>query len=240
LDLYYSRDDLEYSTQAGAAWLDKERAEHEAGLWDTAYRWQASLLNAGSLLDVGAGAGWFIRWWRTNVGAAYGVEPSQTCRKVGPPMLSTFEQAESVLTDVPLANLRLSLVLEHVYDPEAFLKRYAGLLQPGGRVLAIVPNEFNPLQVRAARRRGDWFIDGRHLNYFTGDSLVALFGRCGLRVVFVGATMPTEWWPVRWGPRFHLGRLRFEKMVGPVAFKLYANLYHQWGIGRELVMVGIK
>jgi SAM-dependent methyltransferase len=238
---YYSDYDAEYSTPDGAAWLDKEKAEHEADLWDSAYRWQALLLNYGSLLDVGAGAGWFVRWWDKNVcPAAYGVEPSKICRTIGPPMLSTFEQAQKVLTDVPLANIRLSLVLEHVLDPETLLRQYVELLRPGGRVMAIVPNEFNPLQMRVARKRGDWFVDGRHINYFTGPTLAKLFNRVGLRVRYLGATHPTEWWPIRWGPQFHRGRLRFERLVGPRIFGLYTRLYHSREWGREIVMVGEK
>jgi len=238
---HYAEYDAEYSTPDGAAWLDKEKAEHEDGLWNSAYRWQASLLNEGALLDVGAGAGWFVRWWDKNVcPAAYGVEPSKICRDIGPSMLSTFEQAQNVLADVPLANIRLSLVLEHILDPETLLRQYVELLRPGGRVMVIVPNEFNPLQMRAARKRGDWFVSRKHINYFTGPTLAKLFNRVGLRVRYLGATCPTEFWPVRRGSQFHRGRLRFEKLVGPVAFRWYTRLYHSRGWGREIVIVGEK
>lgn len=147
-------------------------------------------------------------------------------------------------------NIRLSFLLEHLPQPGAFLREHLGW--PGLRVdkvMVVVPNELNPLQQRLRKRIGyDWFVDSTHCNYFTSAGLCNLFERAGLRAVSKQATFPLELLALSGaykyvgndavGQQAHLFRLRFEKALGPLAFKLYTLLYRRLGWGRELMFVG--
>jgi SAM-dependent methyltransferase len=73
-------------------------------------------------------------------------------------------------------------VLEHCVDPLLALRNAAELLTPGGLLFIEVPNN----EAIAARRSGTcWFhFDaGRHLNFFTPDSLATAVQRVGLAPV---------------------------------------------------------
>jgi 2-polyprenyl-3-methyl-5-hydroxy-6-metoxy-1,4-benzoquinol methylase len=63
-------------------------------------------------------------------------------------------------------------VLEHVPNPESFLRQAASVLKPGGLCFVLVPN----LQSLAARLLGPRYryIYPQHLNYFSADSLERL------------------------------------------------------------------
>jgi hypothetical protein len=69
-------------------------------------------------------------------------------------------------------------VLEHVYEPERFIKRIVELLRPGGRLIALVTN-FNSVQGRY------FHLDDypRHLTYFTKRSLRHICKEHGLKII---------------------------------------------------------
>jgi SAM-dependent methyltransferase len=70
-------------------------------------------------------------------------------------------------------------VLEHCVDPLRALRNTAELLAPGGLLFVEVPNN----EAIVARRSGTcWFFfdAGRHVNFFSPDSLAALARRVGL------------------------------------------------------------
>jgi len=243
VDRYYADDDREYSMASACTWMQSQNVAHRRGLWATRYRFERDLIMAESpLLDVGAGLGHFVAWWNANVGMAYGLEPSATARR------SAASPLVVSLADLPATfrTLRFCLVLEHLHDPVRVLKEYVQLLQPGGRVVVIVPNEFNPLQQRLRTRLGNWFVDPRHLNYFTPVSLRRLLQCVGLTVKTEAVTFPTELWRLcgcnseRSGGWCHWLRLQSETIIGPRLFRWYQYLYNRYGWGREIIMVAVN
>jgi len=74
-------------------------------------------------------------------------------------------------------------VLEHVLDPLAMLKRAAGFLAPGGKMLICVPNA-DSLAVKILHEKAPVFGLG-HLQIFSADTLNRLFARAeiGLKSV---------------------------------------------------------
>jgi 2-polyprenyl-3-methyl-5-hydroxy-6-metoxy-1,4-benzoquinol methylase len=77
-------------------------------------------------------------------------------------------------------------VLEHLPEPAAFVRRAAEILQPGGRVFALVPN-LRSLAVRVLGARYRYILN-QHVNYFTADTLASLLTRQGLEVVEAGGS----------------------------------------------------
>jgi len=74
-------------------------------------------------------------------------------------------------------------VLEHVYEPRAYARRIASVLDAGGRFLGVVTN-FNSIHARWLR--ADDFP--RHLTMFTKSSLGALLREAGLQPGACGRT----------------------------------------------------
>ena len=69
----------------------------------------------------------------------------------------------------PFDAISLSMVLEHVRDPIGLIEEARSLLVPGGLLLLISPNDFNPLQMTLWKKLGfqPWWVNPKHhLNYF--------------------------------------------------------------------------
>ena len=102
-----------------------------------------------------------------------------------------------------------SEVLEHVEDPEAFLRELRGLLGPKSRLLLTVPNGWGPFELAtfvetlvwlsglmgALRILKGWFAERRvdpfgkdtlavspHIHFYSWKQLMAMFARSGLRM----------------------------------------------------------
>jgi SAM-dependent methyltransferase len=86
-------------------------------------------------------------------------------------------------------------VLEHLTDPREMLEIVHGILQPGGVLSLIVPNDFNPFQEVLWRDLGYtpwWVAPPHHLNYFDHRSLGGLLTSCGFEIVDSTSTFPID------------------------------------------------
>mgnify|MGYP001572792319 CR=1 FL=1 len=237
-----------------------DASHHHQGLWDALYRWESSrlALHLGPctrLIDLGAGTGWFVKWWADNVGRAVGVEPSPVARSHSPVparLFPTLEESSRKFAEGNPVYLRARLVLEHLVDPVGFLREAVGIPQQVKGIIITVPSDFNPLQERIIRRDGvgHWFIDKTHINYFDQRGLDGVLREAGFEAVWWGATAPLEVFQLwlghkyigddRIGQRVHLTRLKFEKATNRLAFRLYGLLFNRLGWGREIICVAKK
>lgn len=245
----YYDNDLFYATHSPPDWLQKELSEYQRGVWFPFYDYLAGLIAPGKrVIDIGCGAGWLIGYLHQKYGYnVYGIEPSEAARQISPFRQFLYKDV-SQLAGIR-GNVILSLTLEHITNPLEFLKRDV-VPRLNGRLIVVVPNEFNPLQRRINRgKHTDWFVAPVHINYFTGMSLKALLHQAGLKVVDVGATFPMELFILfgldyrgddKLGRECHRARLTFDRLFGPMAYWLYRRFYRQWGWGRELIMVAEK
>ena len=147
----------------------------------------------GTLLEIGAAFGTFCEALRD---AAYfervvAVEPTpdlaETCRAKG---FETYQQTIERLSfpsegaDVVVA----FEVIEHLFDPGAFMKQAARFLRPGGLLVCSCPNglALGTLTLGVEAR----VVDHEHLNYTNPRSIVKLLERCDLECLVV--TTPGE------------------------------------------------
>lgn len=243
LDAYYAEDKF-YTTFSPNGWLDKEFKEHSQGLWDTYYEYKLSLLGLykpnQTLLDVGCGAGWFVQYASNHQVNAIGYEPSWSARDI-----TRNPLIKSVRPEQQFDAIHMALVLEHVADPFDFVAKWTNQLRHSGRMCIVVPHDFSPLQDELETYH---FISKVHINYFQPEGLRHVMNMAGLRVIHESATFPMELFQIsrllpyigndKNGLKAHMLRLRFEKLFGVRAFRLYEKLYKKWGWGRELVFVG--
>jgi SAM-dependent methyltransferase len=141
--------------------------------------------SSGTLLDVGCGAGFFLREAAKGGFTAQGVEFSREAVEFG-----TKEEGVHI-TEGELQNTRfpdrsfdvvtLWHVLEHLSRPVKALEKIRTLLKPGGILIIAVPN-FDSLQARLFRGRWYHLEVPRHLYHFTPDGLRRLLDAGGFDV----------------------------------------------------------
>lgn len=209
------------------------------------------------LLDVGCGGGLFLEAARAAGWQVLGVEPGRAavehCRSKGLDVLQdTFDGAAPGLP-APFDVVHMRNVLEHVPDPSAMIARAAGLLAPGGLLVAIVPNDYNPIQKALRDHEGYrpwWVAVKHHLNYFDFESLERLATRHGLEPLSRFCSYPIDLFLAMGdnyvetpalGRESHLRRVRMETLFersGLAATRraLYRS-FADAGLGREACII---
>ncbi|MEX2118242.1 MAG: glycosyltransferase [Pirellulales bacterium] len=145
--------------------------------------------------------------------------------------IEALEQLEQEFGD-PFDCIVLGDVLEHLRDPSGLLVRLRGCLQPGGCLLASVPNVRHHTVVRSLLD-GNWtyepagLLDHTHLHFFTRQSVERLFARAGYSISSLGAApAPGEPSPpdLRAGS-VRLGQLSLEGLAPQDAQEFFV---YQW------------
>lgn len=140
------------------------------------------------LVEVGPGFGTFCDEARASgrFGRIVAIEPTpslaETCRRRG------VEVIERPIEQVPLADIRANVlasfeVLEHLYDPKAFVEACARAVLPNGLLVLTCPNAHG-FEVAVLGTVADT-VDTEHLNYFNPRSLAHLVERVGFDVLEV-------------------------------------------------------
>jgi SAM-dependent methyltransferase len=141
---------------------------------------------SGPVLDVGCGGGLFPRLLRARGVAAMGLDSSPEAAAVawhtnGVPVLCG-DLAHAPLAPSTCAGITMFHVLEHLYDPRAYLAAAHALLKPKGRLIVQVPNAAC-WQFRLLGSRWNGVDAPRHLTDFRARDLEALLAAAGFAVV---------------------------------------------------------
>lgn len=147
-----------------------------------------TLGSAATLLDVGAGYGYFRRAADEAALSHEGIEISHYANQVSKELfgfssfegdIGSFAASESKAFDV----ITLWDVIEHVEDPEGTLRLLAGMLAEGGLIFLRTPSiTATERRVFASRYHS---FKPEHLYYFGPNSSTELFERAGFDVVFL-------------------------------------------------------
>ena len=194
---------------AGPAPYARETARSRFGT----HRMLAARVPDGArVLDVGAGEGAFAEELhrRGCKVVALEVDPAraEAARSRG------LEVAVKNLENADLADLGTfdvivcADVLEHLTDPAGALQKLKGILAPGGRILASIPNVAHyGVRLRLLAGRFEYtetgILDRTHLRFFTRKTARRLFEEAGFRVTHESITIapPTSGMPglvARW------------------------------------------
>jgi len=141
---------------------------------------------SGPVLDVGCGGGLFPRMLRELGYPAIGLDSSAEAASVawntnGIPVLCA-DLAHAPLAEASCAGITMFHVLEHLYDPCAYLTSARALLKPNGRLIVQVPNAAC-WQFRLLGARWNGVDAPRHLTDFRARDLEALLGAAGFEVL---------------------------------------------------------
>jgi SAM-dependent methyltransferase len=140
----------------------------------------------GPLLDAGSGGGLFLGMMRERGFRVLGLDISRQAaaiawrRHQAPSVCAVLEAAPFPAGS--LAGLTMFHVLEHLYNPSAYLESAYKLLKPDGRLVVQVPNAAS-WQCRLLGRRWNGMDVPRHLTDFRTSDVVKLMERCGFEVL---------------------------------------------------------
>jgi 2-polyprenyl-3-methyl-5-hydroxy-6-metoxy-1,4-benzoquinol methylase len=144
--------------------------------------------SAGSVLDVGCGGALFGRLLKERGYQTFGLDNSQQAAKVawrqnGVPVV-TGSFASSPFPPASFAVVTMFHVLEHLYDPGAYIEAAWHLLKPGGRLIVQVPNAAS-WQTLVFGEHWNGFDLPRHLINFRASDIQSLVSQKGFKVLRV-------------------------------------------------------
>jgi 2-polyprenyl-3-methyl-5-hydroxy-6-metoxy-1,4-benzoquinol methylase len=146
------------------------------------------------LLEIGCGDGRTLEQMRNRGWAVEGVEFDPECvRQVQARgmVCHNGDVRDLALPDNSYDAIFMGNVIEHVYEPGAFLRECLRILKPGGRIVALTPNA-ESWGHRHFKRDWRGLEPPRHLQIFTPTNLCALaqqagFAECRARTTNRGA-----------------------------------------------------
>lgn len=172
---------------AGGEYLSPEKVESDYAdvRFSRELRIFRNFCPRGAVLDVGCSSGAFLYQLKqrfptdyTILGTDISTAPLQHAAAMGVPVV----KGDFLTQDFPQQFQAVTFwaVIEHLFEPSAFLNKASAILKPGGLCFILVPN-MRSLAVRllGAKYR---YIYSEHLNYFSADTLFRFASR-NLRVV---------------------------------------------------------
>jgi len=191
--------------------------------------------------------------------AVRGLEPSSQAvahsRSVGLDVTQAFLNTETAAQLGRFDVVHMNEVLEHVPDPREVLAVVDALLDPGGLVALMVPNDYSPFQ-RALRDVCGfdpwWVAPPHHVNYFDVESIQRLLAE-RFEVVSVETSFPIDMFLLMGenyvgdddlGRACHAKRKAFETNLAragqtPLKLEIYRALA-KLGVGRDVFVVARK
>ncbi len=143
--------------------------------------------DAISLLDVGAGYGYFSKeaidvGFIDVVALEFDEDACRICKDISgvSPISDSFESFESPRDSFDC--ILMSQVLEHASDIRLWIDRSRSLLTPNGVLVVAVPN-FASFLATALKIKDPFVIPPDHLNYFNGRALSRLVEKSGFEVL---------------------------------------------------------
>ena len=220
----------------------------------------AGLSNGNRFLDVGSGPGLMLQAAYDDGWDSLGIEPNTVAasyaRSNGCQVIEDFLSPDIASSLGTFDAIHNSEVLEHIRQPAEFISLMGSVLNPGGTICIVVPNDFNPLQMAlvASGQQTDWWLaPPYHLNYFTHESLKKLVESCGLEIVLLTSTFPIELFLAmgenyigndQLGSLCHEKRKIMETTLAQAGHQLLIDQLYQkfseMGIGREIVLIARK
>ena len=207
------------------------------------------------ICEVGCGDGALLQRLRDKGHEVTGFEPSEpdfrACRDHGLDVAHAFFTPEA-MAGKPKQDLFILInVLEHVPDPETFLKELAPFLADDtGYVLVLVPNEFSRIQdLLVQQEETPYFLAPPiHLSYFDIAGFESLVRGAGFDPVHRTTDFPMEFFVLSGrdyrgdpeiGKACHAERVAFERNLfkDPSLFWDFYDGLAQAGIGREIISV---
>jgi SAM-dependent methyltransferase len=213
-----------------------------------------------SILDIGSGPGFFLKYFKDNGWKVLGIEPGKAAvdfsKKLGVDVINDSVYNVDNLNLGKFDVIHSNQTFEHLINPKKAIEKLTDMMMNHSLLHVTVANDFNIFQLIAKDFLDIsdwWFIPPEHINYFNVKSLSALFERCNLEIIDLKVTFPIDIFLLmgenyignpKIGKQSHLKRKNFEKaLFDSNNSKLKDELYESFkrlGIGREIEILARK
>jgi SAM-dependent methyltransferase len=240
----------------------QKNADEDKEWWDAMYYDRVTLMLAAnpeqfSILDIGCGVGGFLKQCENDYLYRYGcdisadaVKASLSAYDIMPPYVVLGTVDSPSIKAHKYSAIHCSEVLEHVRDPFATLKSAYNLLEDGGVICVVVPNDYSLEQLELKATHGEYWVSlPHHLNYFNFESIETLMKKAGFDIFCRTTMYPMETYlkagfdytkDPALGRKCHGHRKEFDlSLTSEGRIELYSSLAAR-GVGRECVIIGVK
>lgn len=214
----------------------------------------------GSLLDVGAGEGFFANYFFNKQWETTTLDYSSYAIKNHNPGLEKtliqgdiFNSLNTLIEEERKYSLiNLSNVLEHVINPVELLKQLKSLLRQESLLRISVPNDYSDFQEFLLGKEyttNTWFCPPEHLHYFTFESLSKLLESLDYEVVLSMGEFPIELFLTNHASNYvknkqngksaHKARVEMDNFLFHQGIEKYINYYKasaEIGLSRQVVI----
>ena len=130
----------------------------------------------GTLLDIGAGTGDFLKHAKEENWKVSGVEPNEEAKKLAQEKGINLQESINDLNGKTFDVITMWHVLEHVPDLEETISTLDKLLKPGGTLIIAVPN-FKSFDASYYKEHWAAYDVPRHLWHFSQTSMQKIFSK---------------------------------------------------------------
>ena len=128
----------------------------------------------GSLVDIGAGTGDFLKLAKDNNWDVKGVEPNESAANLAIQKGLEIKDSIDVLVGQKFDVVTLWHVLEHLPDLESTIEKIEALVKPGGILIVAVPN-YKSFDAKFYKNYWAAYDTPRHLWHFSKASMGRIF-----------------------------------------------------------------
>lgn len=229
----------------------------------SAFKQINSKFEGANLLDVGAGEG-FMMSCAVNQGlnvigldfSSYGVakfSPSLSPQLIAGDVFTSLQKLGAEKRKFEFCSA--TNILEHVREPEDFLRLISSLLDEQGLFAVTVPNDFSFIQSLALDNglidHEFWVTPPQHLHYFNTDTLPNFLRQNNFEVLDAFSDFPIDLYLLHPssnyastqanGPSAHFARMLFEsslfKNLGEKGYLDFYRAMFRAGIGRDITII---
>lgn len=213
-----------------------------------------------SLLDIGAGEGWTLKYFKERKWDVCGIDFSSFgCRIHNPKLLKSMivGDIDKEITRLIKINEKFDLiwldnVLEHVIGPQNLLKNCRKLSKSNGLMVIEVPNDFSPTQKFLIKHgyidKPYWVVSPDHISYFNAVALNKLCKSQGWENFELISDFPIDFFLFnthtnyiknkKVGKDCHLARTKIENFIATLSFDKNVDLcrdFAKLGLGRQII-----
>lgn len=137
--------------------------------------------NFNSILDIGAGTGWFLNYIRSfNIDVAAVEYSTQLQNFLKSRNINTFSTIENI--DKKFDVVTLYDVIEHHPAPHDLLRSVSNLLTENGVIIIYTPN-FDSLSFKFLKCNNNLLCPPQHIYYFSKESMLNLLSKINLNLI---------------------------------------------------------
>jgi 2-polyprenyl-3-methyl-5-hydroxy-6-metoxy-1,4-benzoquinol methylase len=254
---YYQADE-KYNSQYTKA--EKDYINNKLNLKYEVIAKNLDIKKQNSLLELGAGEGWTLKYFKQKKWEVLGIDFSNYgCNTHNKQLVKELivgdieEKAKELIEKKNKFDLVwLDNVLEHVTNPESLITQAKNLLNANGLLVIEVPNDFSQIQLYLKKTKtvksDYWVITPDHISYFNLESLNKLTESKGFKNVDAISDFPIEFFLFnnnsnyvinkKVGKDSHYARILIENYLSSLPKDSYLEFCRSLakiGLGRQII-----